>query len=664
MKKTIRDINVRGKRVLVRVDFDVPRAKDGTVTDDTRLRGALPTIEYLLGEGAKIILLSHLGRPKGKVVEELRLDGVARHLGHLLRQEVTKMDECLGPEVEGAVAALKPGEILLLENVRFHPGEEANDPEFARSLSRLADVYVNNAFGTSHRAHASTAGVAAYLPAVAGFQLEKEITMLGRALEDPRRPFVAILGGAKISDKIKVIINLLAKVDSLLIGGGMGYIFLQAQGYEVGESLSMLEADKLDVAKNILEEAAAQGVDLHLPEDVVVASEFSADAQVHILPITEIPPEGMALDIGPRTRKRYGEIIAAAGTVVWNGPLGVFELEPFAAGTRSVAEALANCPGTTIIGGGDSVAAIRKFGLESDMTHVSTGGGASLQFLEGKELAGVAALLDVEAVGWLSGDKGKDVEAMRKPVIGGNWKMNKTPQEGMELVAELKGALGVPADVEVVIFPPYPALQVVGSELAGSSIKLGAQDLYWEKKGAFTGQVSPGMLTACGCRYVIIGHSERRHVLGETDEEVAKKVRAALDEGLKPILCVGELLEEREAEETEMVVKRQLEAALAGVTGEEISAMIIAYEPVWAIGSGRASTAEDAQAVAHFIRRILKDLYGSERAEEVRIQYGGSVKPENVKSYMAQSDIDGALVGGASLEAAVFAQLIRNSTGR
>ncbi len=392
MKKTIRDIDVRGKRVLVRVDFDVPRAGDGTVTDDTRIKGALSTIEYLRGEGARIILLSHLGRPKGKVVEELRFDQVACHLGHLLQQEVAKVDECLGPEVEKALASLKPGGILLLENVRFNPGEEANDPEFARSLSQLADIYVNNAFGTSHRAHASTAGVAAYLPAVAGFQLEKEITMLGQALEEPRRPFVAILGGAKVADKIGVIVNLLSKVDTLLIGGGMAYTFLKAKGYGVGKSL--LEADKIDLARDTMDKAAAQGVELLLPEDVVVAPELNIAAETHILPATEIPPEEMGLDIGPETRKKYGEIIAEAGTVVWNGPLGVFELEPFAAGTRSVAEALANCPGTTIIGGGDSGAAIKKFGLEEAMTHVSTGGGASLQFLEGKELPGVAALLD------------------------------------------------------------------------------------------------------------------------------------------------------------------------------------------------------------------------------------------------------------------------------
>lgn len=392
MKKTIRDIDVRGKRVLVRVDFNVPLAEDGTVADSTRIRAALPTIRHLQEQGAKIILVSHLGRPKGKVVEDLRMDQVARTLADLLQHEVKKVDACIGPEVEEASAALKEGEILLLENVRFYPGEEKNDPDFARALSRLADIFVNDAFGTAHRAHGSTAGVAAYLPAVAGFLLEKEIEMLGRALSAPQRPFVAVLGGAKVSDKIKVITNLLSKVDALLVGGGMAYTFLKAQGHGIGNSL--LEEDKLALARDIMDQAAAQGVDFFLPEDVVVAAELKADAPHQTVSVTAIPPDKMGVDIGPKTRASYGEVIAGAGTVIWNGPMGVFELEPFAAGTRSVAEAMAECQGITIIGGGDSAAAVEKFGLAEAMTHVSTGGGASLEFLEGKELPGVAALLD------------------------------------------------------------------------------------------------------------------------------------------------------------------------------------------------------------------------------------------------------------------------------
>ncbi|MGI6143942.1 MAG: phosphoglycerate kinase [bacterium] len=408
MKKTIRDIEVRGKRVLVRVDFNVPLADDGTVADSTRIKAALPTIRFLQEQGAKIILISHLGRPKGRVVEDLRLDQVARCLSDLLQQEITKVDECIGPEVEKACAALKPGEILLLENVRFYPGEEKNDPEFAKALSRLADIFVNDAFGTAHRAHGSTAGVAAYLPAVAGFLLEKEIDMLGRALADPQRPFVAVLGGAKVSDKIKVITNLLPKVDALLIGGGMAYTFLKAQGHGIGNSL--LEADKLDLARDIMARAAERGVDLFLPEDVVVATDLSSDAAHQTVAVTEIPPGLMGVDIGPKTRARYGQVIAGAGTVIWNGPMGVFELEPFAAGTRSVAEAMAKCQGITIIGGGDSAAAVKKFGLAEAMTHVSTGGGASLEFLEGRELPGVAALLDEDARECSPGAKGKDGE--------------------------------------------------------------------------------------------------------------------------------------------------------------------------------------------------------------------------------------------------------------
>jgi len=397
VKKTIRDIDVRGKRVLVRVDFNVPLAEDGTVADSTRIKAALPTIRYLQKQGARVILVSHLGRPKGRIVDDLRMDQVARTLASLLQQEVKKVDDCVGPAVEGAAAALKPGEVLLLENVRFYPGEEKNDPDFARALARLADIYVNDAFGTAHRAHGSTAGVAAYLPAVAGFLLEKEIDMLGRALADPRRPFVAVLGGAKVSDKIKVITNLLPKVDALLIGGGMAYTFLKAQEHAIGNSL--LEADKLDLARDIMDQAAAQGVDFFLPEDVVVAAELKADAPHRTVAVTEIPPDQMGVDIGPKTRAKYQQIITGAGTVIWNGPMGVFELEPFAAGTRAVAEAMANCRGITIIGGGDSAAAVKKFGLAEAMTHVSTGGGASLEFLEGKELPGVAVLLDKDSGG-------------------------------------------------------------------------------------------------------------------------------------------------------------------------------------------------------------------------------------------------------------------------
>ncbi len=388
-KKTIRDVDVKGKRVLVRVDFNVPLA-GGKVADDRRIRAAIPTIRYLLDKGAAVILMSHLGRPKGKVVPELRLDPVAERLAELLGRPVKKLDDCVGPEVEAAVKAMKPGEVILLENTRFHPEERKNDPEFARKLASLADLFVNDAFGTAHRAHASTVGVARYLPAVAGFLMERELRFLGQALENPERPFVAILGGAKISDKIGVIRNLLSKVDALLIGGGMANTFFKAQGYEVGDSL--VEEEAVDTAGALLEEAGGK---LFLPVDVVIAREVAPDSPTRVMKVGDVPAGWRILDIGPETVEAFKEKLRGARTVVWNGPVGVFEVEPFAKGTFAIARALAELEGATVIvGGGDSAAAVEKAGVADRITHVSTGGGASLEFLEGKELPGIAALDD------------------------------------------------------------------------------------------------------------------------------------------------------------------------------------------------------------------------------------------------------------------------------
>ncbi len=388
-KKTVKDVSWRGKRALVRCDFNVPLDGDLQITDDSRIRGALPTIKYLLEQGAALILCSHMGRPKGEVVEKLRLDPVAARLQELLGRPVTKLDDCIGDEVKKAAAALRAGDILLLENLRFHAGEESNDPEFAKELASLADVYVNDAFGTAHRAHASVVGVAAHLPAVAGFLLEKEIAFLGEALQAPKRPFVAILGGAKISDKIGVIENLLTKADSLLIGGGMANTFLKAKGYEMADSL--VEEGSVELAGELLAKA---GDKLVLPTDVIVADDFSAKANHEVASADGVKAGWRVLDIGPETAKVFAAKVKEAGTVVWNGPMGVFEFAPFAEGTFAVAHALADSEAMTIIGGGDSVAAIQQAGLADRMTHISTGGGASLEFLEGKELPGVAALSD------------------------------------------------------------------------------------------------------------------------------------------------------------------------------------------------------------------------------------------------------------------------------
>lgn len=390
-KLTLKDLDCAQKRVLVRVDFNVP-LENGRVADDTRIRAALPTIKYLIERRAKVILVSHLGRPKGKVNESLRLDPVARRLEELLGQPVKKVNDCVGPEVEEAVAQLQPGEVLLLENIRFYPEEEKNDPEFAKKLAALADVYVNDAFGAAHRAHASTEGVAHYLPSAAGLLMQKEIEVMGRALAHPDRPFVAIIGGAKVSDKIGVIRNLLSKVDTLIIGGGMANTFLKARGYNMGKSL--VEEDKVSLAAELMAEAEKKGIDLLLPRDLVVAQELSPEAPHRVVAVDAVPEGWMAVDIGPETRRDFAEALATARTVVWNGPMGVFEMEPFAAGTEAVARAVAGVKGTTIVGGGDSVAAVEKMGLADKITHISTGGGASLEFLEGRQLPGVVALSD------------------------------------------------------------------------------------------------------------------------------------------------------------------------------------------------------------------------------------------------------------------------------
>lgn len=393
MKKTVKDIDVKGKRCLVRCDFNVPM-QEGKITDDVRIRAALPTIEYLKENGAKIILMSHMGRPKGKPNKEFTLAPVAERLRDLIGCDVkfAQSDTVVDDSVIAAVKAMKDGDIVLLENTRYREEETKNDPAFSKELAQLGEIFVNDAFGTAHRAHCSTAGVAEYMPAVSGFLIEKEIKFLGSAVEDPKRPFVAIMGGAKVSDKIPVIENLLKKVDVLIIGGGMSYTFFKGEGLEIGKSL--LDAESVDLTKKLRQEAEDAGVKLLLPVDAVCAEEFSNDSKSKVCDKDKIPADMMGMDIGPETLKLFTEEIAKAGTVVWNGPMGVFEMSNFSAGTKAVAEAMEKSSAITVIGGGDSAAAVKQFGLGDKMTHISTGGGASLEFLEGKELPGVAVLQD------------------------------------------------------------------------------------------------------------------------------------------------------------------------------------------------------------------------------------------------------------------------------
>jgi len=392
-KKTIRDIEVAGKRVLVRVDFNVPLDMNtGAISDDSRIRASLPTINYLVEHKARIILCSHLGRPKGSVVEELRIGPVAEHLSNLIGLPVSTVRDCVGPEVENKVKALKEGDILFLENLRFHPEEEANDTHFARELARLADIYVNDAFGAAHRAHASTVGVAKYLPAVAGFLMETELAVMGKLLSAPDHPFACVIGGAKVSDKIGLVQNMLKKVDILLVGGGMAATFLKAQGHETGHS--PVEKDKLNLAKKLLKEAEEWEVPLLLPIDAVVADEIKAGVPTKVVPTTQIPPGTYIVDIGPQTIELFSSELRKCRTIIWNGPMGIYEIPQYAQGTRAVASLLANINSTTIIGGGSSAEIVEEMGLTDKMTHVSTGGGASLRLLEGVALPGVEALLN------------------------------------------------------------------------------------------------------------------------------------------------------------------------------------------------------------------------------------------------------------------------------
>ena len=391
-KKTVKDIDLKGKKVFVRCDFNVPMDENKNITDNRRIVAALPTIKYLLEQNCKVILCSHLGRPKGEVKEEFSLKPVAKELSKFLGQEVIMANDVIGKDADTKAANLKNGEVMLLENVRFHREETDNDPEFAKKLASLAEVYVNDAFGTAHRAHASTVGITKYLPAVSGFLIEKELKFLGNTLENPERPFVAILGGAKVSDKIGVIDSLLEKVDTLMIGGGMAYTFFKAQGYGVGNSLC--EPDKCDLALELMKKAKQKGVKMMLPVDTKIGKEFKPDTESKIVGWKEIPDEWEGFDIGPETIKMFKDELQHAKTVIWNGPLGLFEFDQFAIGTNEIAKTLAEIDATTIIGGGDSAAAAQKAGLADKITHISTGGGASLEFLEGKKLPGIEALLD------------------------------------------------------------------------------------------------------------------------------------------------------------------------------------------------------------------------------------------------------------------------------
>lgn len=632
-KKTVKDIQLTGKRVLVRVDYNVPMNDKGEITDFIRIEASLPTLHYLLDQGAAVILMAHLGRPKGKVNPKFTLKPVAEALSQLIHRPVQFCPDCVGKDAQDAAAQLRNGDILLLENLRFHPEEEKNDPHFAQELAALGDVYVNDGFGVSHRAHASVEAVTHYLPAVAGSLLEKEIAYLGNAVDKPQRPFAAIIGGAKVADKIAVIRSLIKKADVILIGGGMANTFLAAKGYNLGKSL--VEKESLGIAKDLLAEAAAQKTKMLLPVDLIMAASFSNEADHEAEDLDALNPDYMALDIGPKTAELYARTLAGMKTIVWNGPMGVFEMPNYAEGTRRVAEAMAASDGITIVGGGDSAAAVKQMGLADKMSHVSTGGGASLEYLEGKVLPGLAALDD-----------------LRTPIVAGNWKCHKTVAEAMELAHQVAHGTEM-ARAEVVLFPPFTALESVAAMVDEDGIGYGAQDIFYEDEGSYTGAVSGPMIAEIGSRYVLVGHSERRKFFHETNDLVVKKVLAAFRNDLDPVLCVGEDADEHENGSTKDKILSQLTPVLNVLTDGQIQHLLVAYEPVWAIGSGKSAEVRDAVAAADLIRKAVAEKFGKEAARRVRILYGGSVTSENAHAFH-EDGIDGVLVGGASLSAQEF----------
>jgi len=670
MIKTVKTVDLKGKRVIMRVDFNVPM-KDGVVQDDTRIVAAIPTIKYIIAQGARTLtLMSHLGDPEKdaeKAKAKAEKDGKAFDLkkyiegkhrmapvAAYLQKKLGKMAPVVFAGTDGCynkkafIDSQKPGTVIMLENTRFHKEETSKDSKerdkLAKALAEYGDIFVNDAFGTAHRDHASTASIAKFVPvSVAGFLMEKEVNYLEPIVTNPVKPLVAIIGGAKVSSKIAVLESLLKNASALVIGGGMAYTFLKAQGKKVGKSL--VEDDQIDTAKKILEAAKKIGAEIVLPVDHVCADKFDPSAKSVAVAVVNIPDKLMGMDVGPKTLAKYKEVIARAKTIVWNGPVGVFEFDAFAKGTEEVAKLVAAATANgviTVVGGGDSVAAVNKFGLASKMSHVSTGGGASLELLEGKKLPGI------------------EVTRGREYFIAGNWKMHKTRAEAADLAKALVKSLKN-GKHKYLAAPSFTALETVGAILKGTNILLGAQNCAAEEQGAHTGEVSVLQLKDLGVQVIILGHSERRHVYKEDDALINKKVKLALRHGFEVILCIGETLDEREKGKVEAVCKRQTEKGLSGVTPEELSRVTIAYEPVWAIGTGKTATPDDAQAVHKFVRGVIGKLYGSQAAKQIVIQYGGSVKAENAVQLMAMEDIDGALVGGASLKAETFTPIAKFS---
>lgn len=639
---SIGEVRTGGRAVFLRADLNVP-VENGRVMDDSRIAAVLPTLTRILDHGSPVILASHLGRPGGVPDPRYSMTPVAERLSELLEgYGVILAGGVTGPRVKAMARGLSPGQVLVLENLRFDPGEEKNDETLARGLAELAEIYVNDAFGTCHREHASTAGVPVVMGGgYTGYLVEKELEAFGRMIRHPVRPFTVIMGGAKVSDKVAVIRHVLPKLDNLLIGGAMAFTFMRARGVSTGKSL--VEEDRIETAREIMEEAVKHRVNLLLPVDFTCAP--APDKPSLTVPWDAVP-DGMAgYDIGPDSAARFRDVMMESSTIVWNGPMGLFEKAPFDRSTRQIAKALADATAKgakTIVGGGDSLRAVTEAGVDHLVTHASTGGGASLELLQGKELKALKHIA-VQGV---------------KPLVGANWKMNGTLSHALDYLDRMLEGNPGHFGADVVLFPPFTMIEALAGPASEAGVHLGGQDLHWEPRGAFTGEISPGMLLEAGCDWFIAGHSERRHILGEDDKVVAGKLQAGVDAGLKGILCVGETLAQRESGDAEAVVESQLDSALKGLRGADPSSLAVAYEPVWAIGTGRNATPGEAGRMHGVIRERIGKILGEEFAREIRIIYGGSVKPENSREILAQPGVDGALVGGASLDAHSFLDIL------
>lgn len=630
--KDLKRDDLEGKNVLIRVGMDVPIV-DGAILDDWRIHSGLDSINHVISNGAKAILLNHIGRPKGWD-KNLSNKTVAEKLSEIYGDKVKFIDKITGEEIKQTLDDMEGGHILVLENIRFHEAEEKNDDTFAKELASLGDVYVNDAFSVSHRQQASVHAIAKYLPSYAGLLLGKEINHMNKLVKANEHPFVVVLGGKKVSDKLPVIEKMIGSADTILIGGAMAYTFLKARGDDVDNSI--VDNDLLGVAKNILEKAKTSKTEIVLPTDSICND------------------DGAGCDIGTKTLRLFKEKLKGAALIFWNGPMGIYENKEYSKGTEAVAKMIADSTATTVIGGGDTLAAIKKFDMCNAYTHMSTGGGASMEFISGKTLPGIAALNNVFDI--------NDLVPKRRIMIAGNWKMNKTIDETIffsDKFRENLAGLNNAKNVDVVICAPYTCLHTLIEMFADTRVMIGAEDMHWEDSGAFTGEISGAMLKDIGCTYVILGHSERRQYFGELNKTINLKIKAALRNDLTPIVCIGETLEQREDDKTLDVLRNQFERCFNDLTDDDVRKIIIAYEPVWAIGTGRTATPEQAQEIHAFIRSLIKEKY-KEAADVVRILYGGSMKAENASALTMQQDVDGGLVGGASLNPDTFTKLIES----